>query len=454
MKKTKMFSKCRWKTKMFSQLKNLKFFSQSFFLKLKICYLCLKKLLTLFFFSCVLFEVFESAVFIFSSQNCFDLAIFHFFDFEFESVCNNNSFIYVFEICVSFFFSMVFFSVDNVFDFFELVNSVVNSKNNFSAYKKKSIEDFLSDDSNASITSRIRERDLINRKLTNFFQNFSYFDIQNVFSFNEKNVSNFLKTYDEICKAHSIIDKNKIRRLHQYCTSVINQYVKIIFVENNLNWKKIRKILRQKFKAIDIFQKLIIFNYLKTLKNTPRTKLNEVSRYIRKYVAAFNQFFEKRKIQMRFQSKWFLQKLSKDFALDFAKKINYDNDDDEMIFYSKLKKTIWKFSKNFKTFNEIRNLSKISSKMNKLIRNIENSNILKKIQIKNEEIIVEASSMNNCIDNMIRVMKKMILNVNTFMQKIVNRIQYSALSFSIQIMKRFETKTFVAIFQIQTVSSM
>ena len=92
--------------------------------------------------------------------------------------------------------------------------------------------------------------------------------------------------------------------------------------------------------------------------------------------------------------------------------------------------------------------------MNKLIRNIENSNILKKIQIKNEKMIVEASSMNNRIDNMIRVMKKMILNVNTFMQKIVNRIQYFALFFFIQIVKRFETKTFVATSQIQTTNSM
>ena len=69
--------------------------------------------------------------------------------------------------------------------------------------------------------------------------------------------------------------------------------------------------------------------------------------------------------------------------------------------------------------------------MNKLIKNIENFNILKKIQIKNEKMIIEVFSMNNRIDNMIRVMKKMTLNVNTFMQKIVNRIQYSALFFSI-----------------------
>ena len=40
-----------------------------------------------------------------------------------------------------------------------------------------------------------------------------------------------------------------------------------------------------------------------------------------------------------------MQKLSEDFALDFAKKMNFDNDDDEIIFYSKLKK---KRSENFR----------------------------------------------------------------------------------------------------------
>ena len=149
---------------------------------------------------------------------------------------------------------------------------------------------------------------------------------------------------------------------------------------------------------------------------------------------------------MRFQKKWFLQKLFEDFALNFAKKINYNDDNDEVIFYSKLKKTIWKFSKSFKAFNEIRNFNKIWSKMNKLIKNIENFNVLKKIQIKNEKIIIEIFSMNNCIDNIIRVMKKIILNVNTFMQKIVNHIQYFALISSIQIARRSNFKIFVAVF--------
>ena len=43
---------------------------------------------------------------------------------------------------------------------------------------------------------------------------------------------------------------------------------------------------------------------------------------------------------MRFYNKLFLQKLFEDFALNFAKKKNYDDENDEIIFYAKLKKTI------------------------------------------------------------------------------------------------------------------
>ena len=81
--------------------------------------LYLKKLFTLFLFSCVFFEIFKLIVFVFSLQNYFDLTNFHFFNFEIESIYNNNSFICSFEICVNFFSSMIFFDWQ-CFWFFEI----------------------------------------------------------------------------------------------------------------------------------------------------------------------------------------------------------------------------------------------------------------------------------------------------------------------------------------------
>ena len=58
--------------------------------------------------------------------------------------------------------------------------------------------------------------------------------------------------------------------------------------------------------------------------------------------------------------------------------------------------------------------------MNKLIKNIKNFVALKKIQIQNNEMIIEIFLTNIRLNNITCVMKKMILNVNTFIQKIVN----------------------------------
>ena len=55
------------------------------------------------------------------------------------------------------------------------------------------------------------------------------------------------------------------------------------------------------------------------------------------------------------QNKWFLQKLSENFVLNFVKKMNYDDDDDEMIFFDVLKNIVWKLIKNFKIFKKNQN---------------------------------------------------------------------------------------------------
>ena len=61
--------------------------------------------------------------------------------------------------------------------------------------------------------------------------------------------------------------------------------------------------------------------------------------------------------------------------------MNYDDDENETIFYSILKAAVWKLSKNLKTFNEIKNFNKQISKMIKLIKNIENPDNLKKFRM-------------------------------------------------------------------------
>ena len=56
--------------------------------------------------------------------------------------------------------------------------------------------------------------------------------------------------------------------------------------------------------------------------------------------------------------------------------------------------------------------------MEKLIKNIENFDSLKKFRMFEGEIILEIAIVDNRIKNMTKAMKKMILNVNAFMQRV------------------------------------
>ena len=147
------------------------------------------------------------------------------------------------------------------------------------------------------------------------------------------------------------------------------------------------------------------------------------------------------------QKKWFLQKLFQNFVLNFVKKINYNENNDEMIFFDVLKNIVWKLIKNFKIFKKIRIFNQLTFEMTKLIKKIENADDFRN-SISENESVLKHSIVNNRIDNMIKIMKKMIFNVNVFMNEIVqqqkHQIRYFQLSSKkffmqqMQIMRRFE----------------
>ena len=222
---------------------------------------------------------------------------------------------------------------------------------------------------------------------------------------------------------------------------------KTLLLKTIWNEKKYVLFCVKNIKKKNFVQRIIIFSYLKTLKNEKRTDLEKINKYIRKYIAAFERFLKKSKLQLCMQNKWFLQKLLKNFVLNFVKKMNYDDDDDEMIFFDVLKNIVWKLIKNFKIFKKIRIFNQLTFEMTKLIKKIENADDFRN-SISENEFILKHSIVNNRIDNMIKIMKKMIFNVNVFMNEMVqqqkHQIRYFQLSSKkifaqqIQIIRRFE----------------
>ena len=235
--------------------------------------------------------------------------------------------------------------------------------------------------------------------------------------------------------------------MHKYCNFTKFLFIQSIAIENDLKWKKIRIILRQKYKNKNFVQWIIIFSYLKALKNEKRIDFEKINKYIRKYIAVFERFLKKNKLQLRMQNKWFLQKLSENFVLNFVKKMNYDDDDDEMIFFDVLKNIVWKLIKSFKIFKKIRIFNQLTFEMTKLIKKIENADNFRN-SINDSKSALKHSIVNNRIDNIIKIMKKMTFNVNAFMNKVVqqqkHQVRYFQLSSKkifmqqMQIMRRFE----------------
>ena len=61
--------------------------------------------------------------------------------------------------------------------------------------------------------------------------------------------------------------------------------------------------MRQKYKNKNFVQQIIIFSYLKTLKNEKRIDFEKINKYIRKYITVFERFLKKNKLQLRMQNK-------------------------------------------------------------------------------------------------------------------------------------------------------
>lgn len=196
-------------------------------------------------------------------------------------------------------------------------DSSVVLRENFSEWKKPAVMPSKNDTSTEldllpSEMRKQRPEEKVKREMKKKINNVNIIEVLKSFPylyslgasmFNERNVTDFLNTFEEICAEHKLSESEKIKRLHRYCTPTNEQYIRSIFVDEDMNWKKIRKLLRHKYKDTDFDQDIVTFSYLKAFKNTHRTKLCEVPRYIRKYAATSNLLRKNRKLLSRMQGK-------------------------------------------------------------------------------------------------------------------------------------------------------
>ena len=76
-------------------------------------------------------------------------------------------------------------------------------------------------------------RDLINRKLISVLIEMSILEIQKISVFDDKNVTDFLNTYEKLNRKYDVSKKDQIKKLHRYCEFEIDQYIRSIIVDEN-----------------------------------------------------------------------------------------------------------------------------------------------------------------------------------------------------------------------------
>ena len=72
-------------------------------------------------------------------------------------------------------------------------------------------------------------------------------DSHDALYFKRKNITKFLKRFDEQCQKRCVNNIDKFRKLPRYCEKLINNFVKIIFVWVNQNWKKLIQMMKKKY---------------------------------------------------------------------------------------------------------------------------------------------------------------------------------------------------------------
>ncbi len=244
-------------------------------------------------------------------------------------------------------------------------------------------------------------------------------EISRTFFFDEYNVIEFLDQYADLCQNYDLEEEKKIRRLFRYCDFINEQYVRVVVNANVFDWKKLCKTLCKDYKNKNLNQQLHALEYLEVFKNKMRTSLKEISQYCRQYTIISEKLIKTKKLQRTLRSAWFLQRLLEKFSEKLAIRCSLnENDENKMRFENLIKQTLQLIKsrsviiKTRKTDYKTKKTTALMKEMKSIIKKNVNEhfiNLLKAMKFRIEESISKADVK---FDDLIEVMKKMMINVD------------------------------------------
>jgi hypothetical protein len=143
---------------------------------------------------------------------------------------------------------------------------------------------------------------------------------QNAPSFNGKDVTAFLRSYEGMCKGSHLPEEEYVERFADYCTPFVAAQVSSLEGYDDNDWKGFRKELLQEFKDRDQFQKMFTREYLQAYVEKAIDGKENLKHYTQQFSAIFAKLKAKGEVTDTMGVKWFLQGLRPEVRMKVKEK--------------------------------------------------------------------------------------------------------------------------------------
>ena len=132
--------------------------------------------------------------------------------------------------------------------------------------------------------------------------------------FTGKNVSEFLKTWENLCEDYGVTSADQLKKLPRYCTRLIGRYIETIPEYQTKEWDSLKTILLQEYRHEDVDQQMETLSFLEAFKNQKRKDGDDMRQYCRRFAAVSKLLVQRGELSRYEQVKWFVQGMPEKMA--------------------------------------------------------------------------------------------------------------------------------------------
>jgi hypothetical protein len=125
--------------------------------------------------------------------------------------------------------------------------------------------------------------------------------------FTGKNISEFLRTWENLCEDYGVSEADRLRKLPRYCDRLIGMYVETIPEFQDKDWEGLKKVLLREYRSEDVDQQMKTLGFLETFKNQKRTEKDDMRQYCQRFAAISKPLVARGELSRYEQVKWFIQ---------------------------------------------------------------------------------------------------------------------------------------------------